>query len=146
MKSLILYHWKAHDTRKPKIITWLQQFLNRKNFEKCAKSVSIAKLLKTLFLTVNCVANLTKHWHHVLRRKIFEFIVICSKVRAQTGGRVSILLWSVKLRHLTGRTNDDDYCLPDAESFPKVYNMNKSAVARFACNNILVAQYRNLNR
>ena len=62
---------------------------------------------------------------------IFEFIVICSKVRTQTGGRVSILLWSVKLRHLTGRTNDDDFCLPDAESFPKVYNMNDLAAIIF---------------
>ena len=105
---------------------WIDNF-----FEKWAKIVRIATMMKTSFWTVDCVSNHKNEYHQVPRRKNFAFIFFCSKVTAQTKRRVLILLWPIALRHLTRRKKCDDCWLPGAESFPMVYNMNDFAAIIF---------------
>ena len=57
-------------SREPLLLP-LEQFLNRQYFEKCAKIVRIATLIKTPFLTVDCVSNHKNECHQVPRRKIW---------------------------------------------------------------------------
>ena len=99
----------------------------RQIIEKCAKIVRIAKSTIIFLLIVDCVSNHINEWHQVTKRKNFEFIFIFSEVTAQIRWSVSIILWSVALRHLTRRKKCDGYWLPGAKSFRTVYYMNDFA-------------------
>ena len=77
-----------------------QTILNRQLFEKCANILLIATLMKTSFLTDDCVSNHKNEWHKVSRRTKFCFILICSQVKAQTRCRVAILLWSIVIQNV----------------------------------------------
>ena len=113
---------------------WIDNF-----FKKCAEIVRIATLMKTSFLTVDCLSNHKNERHQVPRRKKFAFIFICSEVMAQTRWRVSIVLWSIPSCHSTRREKCDEFRLPAADRFPAVYTMNDFSAIIFRRNYTLNA-------
>ena len=54
-------------------------------FEKCAKIVCIAKLMKSYFFTVDCASNHINEWHQVPRRKNLDFIFVSQKFKLKEG-------------------------------------------------------------
>ena len=79
-----------------------------------------------------CVSNHINELQQVPKRKNFGFILIYSKVTAQTRWIVSILLWSIASRHITQQKKCNDFWLFGAKSFPTVYVMNDFAATVFS--------------
>ena len=104
----------------------LKQFSNRQLVEKCAKIMLITTLMKTSFLTDDCVSNHKNEWHQVPRRKKF-----CFYFHLFRRWRVSILLWWLASSHLPWRKKWDEFWLSSTGSFQRLCNMNDFAAIFF---------------